>query len=193
MITNRSRGLQKINLKKKSKKYLITTRFLGMRKQPQEKWKKKEELKPILCEIGLKVGVAFDMGVIRVPRSARRRPRYKSEAWQPIPKTGLRGDDGWNRGDRVRAAVADESVFSDEIETDELLVSIDDVDDEDKCVNGASACPLPIKPLHLIGVAKLKPFCWNARGCGTFRGFEESNDNRESDVFHLSIYKWDFQ
>lgn len=55
--------------------------------------------------------------------------------------------------------MADESVFSDEIETDELLVNIDDVDDGDKCVNGASACPLPIKPLRLIGVAKLKPFC----------------------------------
>lgn len=75
--------------------------------------------------------------------------------------------------------MADESVFSDEIETDELLVNIDDVDDEDKFVSGASAYPLPIKPLRLIGVANLKPFCCNSRGCGTFRGFGESNDKSE--------------
>lgn len=58
-------------------------------------------------------------------------------------------------------------------------MNIDDVDDEDKFVNGASACPLPIKPLRLIGVAKLKPFCCNLRGCGIFRGFGESKDKSE--------------
>lgn len=113
-----------------------------------------------------------------VPRTVRRRPRYKSAAWHPMPKIGLRGEDGWNRGDLVRAA-ADESVFSVEIDTDELFVNIDDVDDEDKFVNGASAYPLPIKPLCLTGVASLKPFCWNSRGCGIFRGFGESSDKSE--------------
>lgn len=103
-----------------------------------------------------------------------------------MPSTGLRGEDGWNRGDRVNAAVADESVLSVEIDTDELFVNIDDVDDDDKFVNGASAFPLPIKPLRLIGVAKLKPFRCNSRGCGILRGFGESNDKSEP-ALHLSI------
>lgn len=124
--------------------------------------------------------IGFDLrgGVEWVPRSIRRRPRYKSAAEHPMPKIGLRGEDGWNRGDLVRAAADDELVFSEEIDTDELLVNIDDVDDDDKFVNGASAAyPLPIKPFCLIGVASLKPFCWNSRGCGIFRGFGESNDS----------------
>lgn len=112
-----------------------------------------------------------------VPRAIRRRPRYKSDAWQPMPNTGLRGDDGWKRGDRVTAA--DESV---DIDADELFVNIDDMDDDDKFVNGASAYPLPIKPLRLIGVAKLKPFCNCWRGCGIFRIFGESNDKSEPAV-----------
>lgn len=115
-----------------------------------------------------------------VPRSVRRRPRYKSAAWHPIPNTGLRGDAGWKRGDRVNAAAAaDESVFPDDIDIDELFVNIDDVDDDDIFVNGASAYLLPIKPFCLIGVAKLKPFCLNSRGCGIFRIFGESNDKSE--------------
>lgn len=107
-----------------------------------------------------------------------------------MPKIGLRGEDGWNRGDLVRAA-ADESVFSVEIDTDELFVNIDDVDDEDKFVNGASAYPLPIKPLCLTGVASLKPFCWNSRGCGIFRGFGESSDKSEPkpDFFFYQMFK----
>lgn len=96
-----------------------------------------------------------------------------------MPNTGLRGDAGWKRGDRVNAAAADVSVFPDEIDIDELFVNIDDVDDDDIFVNGASAYLLPIKPLRLIGVAKLKPFCWNSRGCGIFRIFGESNDKSE--------------
>lgn len=126
---------------------------------------------------------------IRVPRSIRLRPRYKSAAWHPIPRTGLRGDDGWNRGDRVSAAVADESVFPDEIETDELFVNIDDVDDADRFVNGASAYPLPIKPFCLIGVAKWKPFCCNSRDCGIFRGFGESNDKSEPEFVRFFMVK----
>ena len=126
-------------------------------------------------------------GVKCVPRAIRRRPQYKSAAWHPIPSIGLRGEDGWNRGDRVRAAVAEGSVFSDEIETDELFVNIDDVDDEDRFVSGASAYPLPIKPFRLIGVANLKPFCCTSRGCGIFRNFGESSDKSEPANFFISI------
>lgn len=105
-----------------------------------------------------------------------------------MPNTGLRGEDGWNRGDRVKAA-DDESVFPEDIDTDELCVNIDDVDDEDRFVNGASAYPLPIKPLRLIGVAKLKPFFCSSRGCGIFRIFGESNDKSEPAIFmDLSIH-----
>lgn len=88
-----------------------------------------------------------------VPLSVRRAPRYKSDTWHPMPVIGLRGDAGWKRGDRG----IDELVLSDEIETDEPFVNIDDaVDDVDeRFVNGPFACPLPIKPLRLIGVAKL--------------------------------------
>lgn len=101
-----------------------------------------------------------------------------------MPNTGLRGEDGWNRGDRVKAA-DDESVFPEDIDTDELCVNIDDVDDEDRFVNGASAYPLPIKPLRLIGVAKLKPFFCSSRGCGIFRIFGESNDKSEPAIYRF--------
>lgn len=122
-----------------------------------------------------------------IPRSVRRRPRYKSAAWHPIPNTGLRGEAGWKRGDRVN-----ESVFPDDIDTDELCVNIDDVDDDDIFVNGASAYLLPTKPFCLIGVAKLKPFGWNSRGCGIFRIFGESNDKSEpaSHIIMDSIDVW---
>lgn len=87
-----------------------------------------------------------------IPLSVRRLPRYKSDTWHPMPVIGLRGDAGWKRGDLG----IDEFVLSDEIETDEPFVNIDDaVDDDERFVNGPSAYPLPIKPLRLIGDAKL--------------------------------------
>lgn len=48
-----------------------------------------------------------------------------------MPVIGLRGDAGWHRGDRDEFCV-----LSDESETDELFVNIDDVDDVDKFVSG---------------------------------------------------------
>lgn len=74
--------------------------------------------------------------MVSIPLAIRRRPRYESDAWHPKPVIGLRGDAGWNRGDRI----ADESVLSDLRDTDELFVNNDEVvDDDDKFVNGASA------------------------------------------------------
>lgn len=127
-----------------------------------------------------------------VPRSVRRRPQYKSAALHPMPNTGLRGDAGRKRGDRVNAAAAaDESVFPDEIDMDEFCVNIDDVDDDDRFVSGASVYLLPTKPLRLIGVGKLKPFGWNSRGCGIFRIFGESNDKSEPTLLFIATI--DFQ
>lgn len=56
-----------------------------------------------------------------------------------MPKTGLRGDDAWKRGDRVDAAAFDEPVLCEYNDADELLVNIDDVEDADRFVSGASA------------------------------------------------------
>lgn len=68
-------------------------------------------------------------------------------------------------------------------------MNIDDVDDEDRFVSGASAYPLPIKPFRLIGVANLKPFCCNSRGFGIFRSFGESNDKSEPAILYIAIYQ----
>lgn len=66
-------------------------------------------------------------------------------------------------------------------------MNIDEVDDEDRFVSGASAYPLPIKPFLLIGVANLKPFCCTSRGCGIFRSFGESNDKSEPAFFYIDF------